>query len=93
MEKEPVIVLRMCSVTDPIRMLRARRRAGLRISLRSFGSAAVGAIFAIGFWGLMVCSDITLGLIALAGLGEKLENGFDSEIYKERKCLQQNPGA
>lgn len=46
-------------------MLRARRRAGLRISLRSFGSAAVGAIFAIGFLGLMVCSDITLGLIAL----------------------------
>lgn len=52
LEKESVIVLRMCSVMDPIRMLRARRRAGLRISLRSFGSAAVGAIFAIGFWDL-----------------------------------------
>lgn len=38
------MVLRMCSMMESIRMLRARRRAGLRMSLRSLGSLLVGAI-------------------------------------------------
>lgn len=37
----------MCAIILPIRTESARRRAGLRTNLRSFGSDAFGAIFEV----------------------------------------------
>lgn len=44
---EASILERMCAIILPIRTESARRRAGLRTNLRSFGSDAFGAIFEV----------------------------------------------